>query len=70
MKDLTQKVYAIYGDRNQPEYTDLINDLNLSNETLSKLELNFINNACHMIMIENPLKLYETIENILFNNEN
>lgn len=65
LKELTQKVYAIYGDRNRPEYKNKITDLNLSNEVLSKLDLRFINNACHMIMIENPKKLYEMIEEIL-----
>ncbi|WP_160679808.1 alpha/beta hydrolase [Clostridium sp. C8-1-8] len=65
LKGLTQKVYAIYGDRNQPEYGDKINDLNLSNEILAKLELRFIKNSCHMIMIENPRQLYETIKGIL-----
>ena len=62
---VTQKVYAIYGDRNKPQYSDRINDLNLSDKTLKKLELKFISDACHMIMIENPKQLYETIESIL-----
>jgi pimeloyl-ACP methyl ester carboxylesterase len=65
LKEITQKVYAIYGDRNKPEYYDKIRDLNLSDEALEKLKLKFINNACHMIMIENPKQLYETIKAVL-----
>lgn len=65
LNELSQKVYAIYGDRNKPQYASIIDDLNLSNEALSKLELRFINNACHMIMIENPRELYEIIAEIL-----
>lgn len=65
LKELTQKVYAIYGDRNRPEYKNKITDLNLSNEALSKLDFRFINDACHMIMIENPKKLYQMIDEIL-----
>ena len=65
LNELSQKVYAIYGDRNKPEYENRIYDLNLPNEALAKLELKFINNACHMIMIENPSKLYEIIAEIL-----
>lgn len=65
LKELTQKVYAIYGDRNRPEYKNKITDLNLSNEALSKLDIRFVNNSCHMIMIENPKKLYEMIDKIL-----
>lgn len=62
---VAQKVYAIYGDRNKPQYRDRINDLNLPDKTLKRLELKFISDACHMIMIENPKQLYETIESIL-----
>lgn len=65
LKEITQKVYAIYGDRNQAEYRDKVRDLNLSGEALEKIEVSFINNACHMIMIENPKQLYERIEAIL-----
>lgn len=66
--EIPQKVYAIYGDRNQREYGDKVRDLNLSSEALEKIELKFINNACHMIMIENPKQLYEIIEAILDDN--
>lgn len=46
------------------EYRNRIYDLNLSDETLKKLELKFITNACHMIMLENPKQLYQSLETI------
>jgi pimeloyl-ACP methyl ester carboxylesterase len=65
LKKINQKVYAIYGDRNVLEYKDRIIDLNLSDEVLEKLELKFIHNSCHMIMLENPVELHQTITDIL-----
>ena len=65
IKEINQKVYAIYGDRGQPEYQDKITDLNLPDELFNKIEFRFIHNACHMIMMENPKQLHETIELIL-----
>lgn len=64
LKEIPQKVYGIYGDRGIPEYRNRICDLNLSDETLKKLELKFITNACHMIMLENPKQLYQSLETI------
>lgn len=64
LKEIPQKVYGIYGDRGIPEYRNRIYDLNLSDETLKKLELKFITNACHMIMLENPKQLYQSLETI------
>lgn len=65
IKNIKQKVYAIYGDRNLPEYDKKVADLNLSEEVVDNLKIGFINNACHMIMIENPRDLYAMIESIL-----
>lgn len=65
LQEIPQKVYGIYGDRNRPEYDKKIQDLNLSSATLEKLEISFVNNACHMMMIENPLGTYEKISEIL-----
>ena len=64
LKEIPHKVYAIYGDRNRPEYKNKISDLNLSDETLEKLELHYVPNACHMIMMENPEGLWEEIKKI------
>lgn len=65
LKDMKQKVYAIYGDRNLPDYKNKVTDLNLPDEILAKLELKFVHNSCHMIMIENPKDLYLILESIL-----
>ena len=48
-----------------PEYPNKIQDLNLSPQTLSNLNLVFIRNSCHMIMVENPKQLSEVIKKIL-----
>lgn len=65
VNEISQDIYAIYGDRGIPDYPNIIKDLNLPTQVLSKLNLTFIQNACHMIMIENPQQLYEIIRNIL-----
>ncbi|MBE5961570.1 MAG: alpha/beta hydrolase [Lachnospiraceae bacterium] len=67
LNNINEKVYGVYGDRNMPEYKNKMEDLNLSDETLGRLELKFISNACHMIMIENPHDLFFTLEPILEN---
>ena len=63
--EFPQNIYAIYGDRGMPEYPNKIQDLNLSPQTLSNLNLVFIHNSCHMIMVENPKQLSEVIKKIL-----
>ncbi|MEA4919981.1 MAG: alpha/beta hydrolase [Clostridiaceae bacterium] len=62
---LDQKVYGIYGDRNRSDYKARIDELNLPDEVLEKLDLRFVSNACHMIMMENPAELFETLEEII-----
>ena len=65
VNEIPQNIYAIYGDRGMPEYPNKIQDLNLSPQTLSNLNLVFIHNSCHMIMVENPKQLSEVIKKIL-----
>lgn len=65
IKDINQKVYAVYGDRNLPDYPNRIADLNLPDEVLDKLEIKYIHDACHMIMVENPEELAKTLNSIL-----
>jgi pimeloyl-ACP methyl ester carboxylesterase len=57
-----QAVFALYGDREQPEYERKISALNLPDEVLGKIELRWIEHACHMIMVENPSALAELIQ--------
>ena len=61
----TTEIYALYGDRGNPEYDRKIEDLNLEEETLNQLHIRFVENACHMIMIENPEKLETIIKEII-----
>ena len=65
VNEIPQNIYAIYGDRGMPDYPNKIQDLNLSPQTLSNLNLVFIHNSCHMIMVENPKQLSEVIKKIL-----
>lgn len=65
LENISQPVYALYGNRGQSEYENRIRDLNLSDDTLDRLEIRFISDACHMIMVENPLQLVCEIKNIL-----
>lgn len=60
-----QEVYAIYGDRGRKEYANRIHDLCLDKGTLDKLRVSFIENACHMPMIENPRALSAMITGIV-----
>ena len=65
VNEISQDIYAIYGDRGMPEYPAKIQDFNLSAQALRHLNLVFIHDSCHMIMVENPKQLSETIKGIL-----
>ena len=62
---IDHQVIAIYGDRNQPDYPDLIRDLNLSESEMKQLELIFIEDACHMPMLENPKRLSKLLRHYI-----
>ncbi|MBS6195722.1 MAG: alpha/beta hydrolase [Clostridiales bacterium] len=62
---IPQKIHAIYGDRGFREYQNRIQDLNLSHDILEKLDIRFVEDACHMIMMENPKQLSKIISEIL-----
>ena len=63
--NISQKVYAIYGDRGVQDYPGRINDLNLPENVLHKIDFRFIPNACHMMMIENPEGLSKVLKDII-----
>lgn len=65
VNEISQDIYAIYGDRGMPEYPAKIEDLNLSAQALKHLNLVFVHDSCHMIMVENPKQLSEIIKGIL-----
>jgi len=54
VRKIEQDIYAVYGDRNQPDYSKRVEDLNLPESVVQKLQIQFVPNACHMIMLENP----------------
>lgn len=51
---LNKDIYVLYGDRGIKDYSNKFSDLNLSQNVLDKLKIQFIKNSCHMLMIENP----------------
>lgn len=59
------KVYVIYGDRGMPEYDKKLEDLNLDEKTLDKLQILFCKNACHMMMLENSADLNALLNEIM-----
>ncbi len=63
--EITQDIYALYGDRGMPEYPERIKDLNLPIKVLKRLNLIFIQDSCHFIMVENPKQFSEVIKDIL-----
>ena len=65
LDNITQKIFGIYGDRGIPEYANRIHDLNLSDQSLERVNLIFIANACHMPMVENPQELSQVIHHIV-----
>lgn len=64
-----QDIYAIYGDRGQSEYANRISDLCLDQITIDKIKFSFVENACHMPMIENPTVLASMISDIVYHHE-
>ncbi|SCZ11011.1 alpha/beta hydrolase [Alkaliphilus peptidifermentans] len=65
IKGTESNIFGIYGDRGVKNYTNRIIDLNLDDEILSRIKFYFIEESCHMPMIENPSDLYLSIKDIL-----
>jgi pimeloyl-ACP methyl ester carboxylesterase len=57
LKNITAQIYVIYGDRGLPKYENKLSDLNLDDKILNKIQIRFISNSCHMMMMENPQEL-------------
>jgi pimeloyl-ACP methyl ester carboxylesterase len=62
---ITGRVYGIYGDRGSRDRSVLLRNLNLDDHQLSKLDISFIPDACHLPMLENPHALAQRILGIL-----
>lgn len=65
IRKISSKVYGIYGDRGQKGYAGRVSDLCLDDEITSKINFRFVENSCHMPMIENPGVLADIIDSIL-----
>lgn len=65
---ISDSIYGIYGDRNNSDQTFLIDSLNLKDCYLSRIQLSFVHNSCHLPMLENPKELTQIIQSILRQN--
>lgn len=65
IRKINPKVYGIYGDRGQKCYVNRISDLCLDDDIVAKIDFRFVENSCHMPMIENHEALAYIIESIL-----
>lgn len=65
IKNISNNIYGIYGDRGVSNYDKRIEDLCLDKSISQKIKFIFIENSCHMPMIENPQKLAKMILDII-----
>lgn len=65
LEQIHHPVYALYGDRGRKDYPFLLDDLNLNKEHLERLLIGFVDQCCHLPMLENPLALARHIVSIL-----
>ena len=61
IKEITCKIYGIYGDRGIEHYSRRLDDLCLDEDVKEKIDFQFIRNSCHMPMIENSQKLTDIL---------
>lgn len=62
---LNQKVDILYGDRNVKDYPNKITDLCLDEKSVDKLNFYFVEDSCHLPMIENPKGIAECIQTLI-----
>ena len=62
VKEIDCEIYGIYGDRGQRDYYKRIEELCLSPDLNEKIIYRFIEDSCHMPMIENPIRLSNIIK--------
>ena len=67
IRQTRQPIYGIYGDRGQANYPNRLEDLNLPEEIRQKINFRFIQNSCHLPMLENPEQLSSVLQEILLN---
>ena len=59
---INDPIELYYGDRGQPDYPYLYQDLCLGESILKRCSIQFIKDACHMPMIENPQEFIRKIK--------
>lgn len=62
---LNQKVDILYGDRNVKDYPNKITDLCLDEKTVDKLNFYFVEDSCHLPMVENPKGIAKCIQTLI-----
>lgn len=65
IRKINSKVYGIYGDRGERCYDNRINDLCLDDDIVAKIDFRFVEDCCHMPMVENHEALADIIASIL-----
>lgn len=65
IKNISNNIYGIYGNRGVSNYDKRMEDLCLDKSISQKIKFIFIENSCHMPMIENPQKLAKVILDII-----
>lgn len=64
VRNSTIEIHGIYGDRGEANYKDRISDLNLSKDIENNINFHFIEDSCHMPMVENPKALAAILREI------
>jgi pimeloyl-ACP methyl ester carboxylesterase len=59
------EIHAIFGDRGIADYPNRISDLNLDQDVREKMRFHFVQDACHLPMIENPQQFSAIVRKIL-----
>ncbi len=65
IKNISCNIFAIYGDRGLESYDRRIDDLCLDDRIQKRIDFRFVNNACHLPMVENSGMLIEMIKDCL-----
>lgn len=61
-------LHFLYGNRGITDKDLLMNNVNLNQNHLSRINISFVDNACHFPMLENPKQFKEIFQSILLDN--
>lgn len=65
VREISQPIYGIYGDRGQDHYVNRIEDLHMAADVNSMIHFRFIPECGYLPMLENPAAYYACIHHIL-----